>query len=168
MKFIIAVAVVILLGIHGTQATPSHINNQATEATPQVAEVVQPTIQSEAPTPIQETLPEQTRAEETTSTPVVTEPLSTPKEIARATLVDLGYGDAWYAVEYIGFKESSWNNYAVNSIGACGLFQALPCSKMDCELSDVACQVRWATNYAVQRYGSWHQAYNFWRTNNWW
>ena len=95
-------------------------------------------------------------------------PERTPQDTAQATLNDLGQGDAWYAVQYIGSKESSWNPLAVNSIGACGLFQALPCSKMNCELSDVACQVRWATNYATQRYGSWHQAYQFWVTHNWW
>ena len=100
-------------------------------------------------------------------TPVYTPPL-TPKEQAKATLIDMGRGDEWYAVEYIGAKESSWNSFAVNSIGACGLFQALPCSKMNCDLSDIPCQVRWATNYATQRYGNWHNAYNFWLRNHWW
>jgi hypothetical protein len=95
-------------------------------------------------------------------------PALTPKEQAKATLEDLGQGDAWYAVEYIGFKESSWNPHAINYLGACGLFQALPCTKLPCELSDVPCQVRWATNYATQRYGSWHYAYTFWKTNGWW
>jgi hypothetical protein len=99
---------------------------------------------------------------------VATPVISTPKAQAQATLKDLGHEDAWYAVEYIGFKESSWNPTAINSIGACGLFQALPCSKLKCELSNVDCQVRWATKYATTRYGSWHQAYAFWKANNWW
>ena len=96
------------------------------------------------------------------------QPPITPKDQAKATLQDLGIADAWCAVEYIAFKESSWNPAAHNSIGACGLFQAYPCSKLNCNLSDVACQVRWATSYANQRYGSWHYAYVFWRNNGWW
>ncbi|MEI7632111.1 MAG: hypothetical protein WCJ60_02210 [bacterium] len=163
MKLFIALAVLIFISMPKVNATPSHINNstQATQTKVQevvATEVVQPTITSEAPTPAP--LP----VVETEKLP----PSSEPKDIAQATLVDLGVGDAWYAVEYIGFKESSWNPRAINSIGACGLFQALPCEKMNCSLSDVACQVRWATNYATTRYGSWHQAYTFWTANNWW
>lgn len=103
-----------------------------------------------------------------TSEPQPEQPPASPKDIAKATLEDLGQSDAWYAVQYIGHKESSWNPTAINNIGACGLFQALPCSKMNCNLQDVSCQVRWATNYATQRYGSWHNAYQFWRSNGWW
>ena len=103
-----------------------------------------------------------------TPTPTLEPTPVTPQEQAKATLKDLGQSDAWYAVEYIGFKESSWNPAAINYLGACGLFQALPCSKMNCELSDVPCQVRWATNYAIQRYGSWHNAYEVWLVQHWW
>jgi hypothetical protein len=158
-KLILALAITAFIASRQVYAAPV-INNSTPEAKAEpVAEVVQPTITSEAPTPTPVPVVE---TEQTT--PVV----STPKEIAKATLIDLGHGDAWYAVEYIGFKESSWNPTAINSIGACGLFQALPCEKMPCSLSDVACQVRWATNYATTRYGSWHRAYTFWIANNWW
>ena len=166
MKLLLALVITGFILSASVHAAPSHINN-STDQVPQVqtvTEVVQEApisvepIQSEAPTL------EPQQAVETEQTT----PSSEPKDIARATLIDLGVGDAWYAVEYIGFKESSWNPTAINSIGACGLFQALPCEKMNCELSDVACQVRWATNDATQRYGSWHQAYTFWLANNWW
>lgn len=160
MKLVIAVVAFIFMVMPYANATPSHINNSTPEAKAElVAEVVQLTITSEAPTPIPVPV---------VVTETITLPSSEPKDIARATLIDLGIGDAWYAVEYIGFKESSWNPTAINSIGACGLFQALPCEKMPCSLSDVACQVRWATNYATTRYGSWQQAYTFWIANNWW
>lgn len=119
----------------------------------QAPEVVDTT--SVTPTPTPEPAPEPT-------------PPLTPKEQAKATLIDMGRGDEWYAVEYIALKESSWNPHAINEIGACGLFQSLPCSKMNCDLSDIPCQVRWATNYATQRYGNWHNAYTFWTSNHWW
>lgn len=70
---------------------------------------------------------------------------------------------------FIYQKESGNNPSAINpSSGACGLGQALPCSKMPCSLSDYACQDRFFTNYALQRYGSWQSAYNFWLGNSWW
>lgn len=70
---------------------------------------------------------------------------------------------------FIYQKESGNNPGAINpSSGACGLGQALPCSKLPCSLSDYACQDRWFTNYAMERYGSWESAYNFWLGNSWW
>jgi type II secretory pathway pseudopilin PulG len=77
-----------------------------------------------------------------------------------------GSGDPY--LDYIIAHESSGNQYAMNSIGACGLFQALPCGKMGCALSDVQCQLAWGRNYAVSRYGSTYAAYLFWTANHWW
>jgi hypothetical protein len=37
---------------------------------------------------------------------------------------------------------------------ACGLFQALPCSKMDCVWGDAACQEAWGLSYIANTYGS--------------
>jgi hypothetical protein len=71
-------------------------------------------------------------------------------------------------VQFIISMESGGNSCARNpSSGACGLFQALPCSKMGCSLSDVQCQVRWGTNYMVSRYGSTAKAVAFWKANHW-
>ncbi|MEK6879068.1 MAG: hypothetical protein AABY22_05640, partial [Nanoarchaeota archaeon] len=57
----------------------------------------------------------------------------------------------------------SFNPYAINSSsGACGLGQALPCSKMKCDLSDTACQISWTINYIKDRYGNPTNAYRFW------
>lgn len=74
----------------------------------------------------------------------------------------------WYK-DFIYQHESGNNPGAINaSSGACGLGQALPCSKMGCSLSDYACQDAWFTNYAMQRYGSWEAAYYFWVAHRWW
>jgi hypothetical protein len=73
------------------------------------------------------------------------------------------------AKAFIYMKESGNNPGAINaSSGACGLGQALPCSKMGCSLSDYACQDAFFTSYAMNRYGSWENAQAFWLANHWW
>lgn len=73
------------------------------------------------------------------------------------------------AKAFIYAHESGNNPAAINkSSGACGLGQALPCSKMGCSLSDYACQDAWFTNYMKQRYGTWEAAVSFWRVHRWW
>lgn len=75
----------------------------------------------------------------------------------------------WGYVDYIVSKESGWNPNATNSSsGACGLVQALPCSKVPGNGYDPVDNLRWANGYATGRYGSWAGAYNFWNSNNWW
>lgn len=61
--------------------------------------------------------------------------------------------------------ESGCYPHAVNKqSGACGIGQALPCSKMGCSLDDPVCQLRWMKNYVVNRYGSWLAAWQFWQS----
>lgn len=75
----------------------------------------------------------------------------------------------WGYVDYIVSRESSWNPNATNSSsGACGLVQALPCSKVPGNGYDPVDNLRWANGYAVDRYGSWANAYSFWTSNHWW
>lgn len=77
-------------------------------------------------------------------------------------------GDQGY-VDYIVSRESGWNPNATNSSsGACGLVQALPCSKVPGNGYDPVDNLRWATGYATGRYGSWAGAYDFWINNHWW
>ena len=77
--------------------------------------------------------------------------------------------DASNPMLQIFMRESGNNPSAINaSSGACGLGQALPCSKMPCSLSDYNCQVNFFTSYAVSRYGSWDNAWLFWQQHNWW
>jgi len=73
------------------------------------------------------------------------------------------------AKAFIYAKESGNNPGAINaSSGACGLGQALPCSKMPCSLSDYACQDNFFTGYMLHRYGSWENARAFWLAHRWW
>ncbi|WP_337749156.1 transglycosylase SLT domain-containing protein [Microbacterium sp. B19(2022)] len=75
----------------------------------------------------------------------------------------------WQYVDYIVSRESGWNPNATNSSsGACGLVQALPCSKVPGNGYDPVDNLRWATGYATGRYGSWAGAYSFWTNNHWW
>jgi hypothetical protein len=75
----------------------------------------------------------------------------------------------WGYVDYIVSRESGWNPNATNaSSGACGLVQALPCSKVPGGGYNPVANLQWANGYAVGRYGSWASAYAFWTANHWW
>lgn len=75
----------------------------------------------------------------------------------------------WGYVDYVVSRESGWNPNATNSSsGACGLVQALPCSKVPGNGYDPVDNLRWANGYATGRYGSWEGAVTFWQNNNWW
>ena len=68
-------------------------------------------------------------------------------------------------------KESGNNPSSINrSSGACGLGQAWPCSKLrlSCSLTDYECQDAFFTKYAIDRYGSWDNAWSFWQQHSWW
>ena len=74
----------------------------------------------------------------------------------------------WWAVDWLVTRESSWNPNAVNpNGGACGLIQALPCSKLGPNWSDPVVALKWQYNYVNQRYGGYAQAVSFWKANNW-
>ncbi len=63
------------------------------------------------------------------------------------------------AVEILVMRESSWNPSAVNpTSGACGLTQALPCSKIGPNWSDPVVALAWGDAYVKGRYGSWQAA----------
>lgn len=74
------------------------------------------------------------------------------------------------AMEFIVRNESGFRLNAINkSSGACGLGQALPCSKMGCQLnfSGVDCQVNWVTKYIKDRYTNPLNAEEFWKEHHW-
>ena len=91
---------------------------------------------------------------------------------------DYGY------VEYIVTREGGWcpvrwqgdagcvNHGAAPASGGYGLVQATPGSKMASAgadwLTNPITQLRWATGYAVGRYGSWGGAYNHWVSHHNW
>jgi hypothetical protein len=73
------------------------------------------------------------------------------------------------AKAFIYQHESGNDTTSVNkNSGACGLGQALPCSKMPCSMTDYGCQDSFFTEYMQGRYGSWINAYNFWQSHCWW
>jgi len=68
-------------------------------------------------------------------------------------IIQAGVSDVENAY-YLIMKESGCNPNAVNkSSGACGIPQALPCSKLG--TSDPVAQIRWMQSYCISRYGSW-------------
>lgn len=93
--------------------------------------------------------------------------------------------DQWGYVNSIIERESGWNPNATNPTSkACGLAQALPCSKVPGGGYDPVNSLRWAHGYVNGRYyhgspylrGStmcqdasrgWECAYRFWRHNHW-
>lgn len=75
-----------------------------------------------------------------------------------------------YAMEFVLKNESGFRPDAINaSSGACGLAQALPCSKMGCELdfAGADCQLKWMANYIKARYQDPIGAKAFWERNHW-
>lgn len=74
----------------------------------------------------------------------------------------------WGAFEELITRESGWNPYSVNaSSGACGIPQALPCSKMNAEKWDYEAQIKWGIEYVANRYKTPSQALKFHNDNNW-
>jgi len=75
--------------------------------------------------------------------------------------------ESWGYADFMVQKESGWNPNALNkSSGACGLAQALPCSKLGPNWSNPVVSLNWMNGY-VGRYGGWEGAYNFWLKNHW-
>ena len=75
---------------------------------------------------------------------------------------------SWGAADFIVSQESGWNPNAVNpSSGACGLAQALPCSKVPGNPYDPVNSLNWMNGYVTGRYGSWEAAVSFKRANGW-
>lgn len=100
-----------------------------------------------------------------TITPTPTQILQLlPRDIVKAKSDAVFGTHEWGALEELIQKESSWNHFASNpNGGACGLFQAWPCSKLPCDLSDVYCQADWGINYIAGRYGTPSKALAFWK-----
>lgn len=74
----------------------------------------------------------------------------------------------WGYADYLVTRESGWNPNAVNaSSGACGLAQALPCSKVPGNPYNPIDSLNWMNSYVTGRYGGWENAYNFWIANHW-
>jgi len=76
--------------------------------------------------------------------------------------------ESWGYADFMVGKESGWNPNSLNkSSGACGLAQALPCSKVGPNWSNPVVSLNWMNNYVNGRYGGWEGAYNFWQVKHW-
>lgn len=80
---------------------------------------------------------------------------------------DNNYAAYIYGRESGGRVPGNCDVNAVNAGGCRGIGQACPGSKLPCG-ADYACQNKWFTNYAMERYGSWEAAYAFHLANGWW
>ncbi len=83
------------------------------------------------------------------------------------SLVRVEFGeDQVQSFDNIVIHESGWDPKAVNpNGGACGLFQALPCSKM--KSTNLEDQIAFGLDYIKARYGTPNQAWAFWKEHNW-
>jgi hypothetical protein len=63
-----------------------------------------------------------------------------------------------------GCDPGKWNRAGS---GACGIPQALPCSKLPGFPNDPVAQIRWMQSYVFERYGSWANAVAFHLIHNW-
>lgn len=76
--------------------------------------------------------------------------------------------ESWGYADFMVSRESGWNPNSVNkSSGACGLAQALPCSKVPGDPMNPVNSLNWMNSYVNGRYGGWQGAYNFWQEKHW-
>jgi hypothetical protein len=98
--------------------------------------------------------------------------LDTPQDLARRLACSRhGWGcSSFAALAWIIDRETggTWDPGVVNrSSGACGLPQALPCSKLPGFPHDAAAQLEWMAGYIDERYGGPWAAQAFWRAHGW-
>ncbi|MCA9349433.1 hypothetical protein KC853_00115 [Candidatus Saccharibacteria bacterium] len=93
-------------------------------------------------------------------------PVGDPQVLAKQ-MSDAMFGEGhWFALQALVARESGWNQYASNPYsGACGLFQALPCSKMGG--MELVNQLNWGLNYIASRYGNPSNALAFHNAYGW-
>lgn len=76
--------------------------------------------------------------------------------------------DSWGYADFMIQHESGWNPNSTNaSSGACGLAQALPCSKVPGNPYNPVDSLNWMNSYVNGRYGGWEGGYNFWVSHQW-
>lgn len=106
--------------------------------------------------------------------------LASTTVINSATLTQTAYaaggcGDNQYAAYIYGMESGgrvvgNCNPTSRNPSGCLGIGQACPGSKLlaVCPNLDYACENVFFTNYAIGKYKSWENAYNFHVANGWW
>jgi len=96
------------------------------------------------------------------------------KQFAYNELVDrYGWNEKdWNALVNLWNRESGWNASSVNrSSGACGIPQALPCSKMKTYGKDYRTncytQINWGLGYIASKYGNPSKAWKHFKKKGW-
>lgn len=194
MKSIIADALQIILAILVTMSVAVYAKPIANE--PQTATIVanapEPTAETNKPAEAQKTSQDEIKQvecnEECQTKKKLTETTSQPSQSAgvaattsQPVSATKGSCEDWMtqagvpitaATKTLIINESGCRPDAVNpSSGACGIPQALPCSKLPCTLQDPVCQLKWMNEYVQQRYTTWEGALAYWHcigqcTNN--
>lgn len=97
----------------------------------------------------------------------VTEDVPAAVQIGQQLAAARGWtGAEWDALYVLWMRESGWNPRSVNrSSGACGIPQALPCSKIPDK--STAGQIQWGLNYIQNRYGTPAGAMAHWQQKHW-
>lgn len=116
--------------------------------------------------------------------PATPRPSFNEREIGKSLLAEYGWEDQWEALDTLWGKESGWQAGRLNSSSfACGIPQALPCSKIYSNFNqmeqvwinrklflanpDAEKEIRWGLNYIKARYKTPYQALQFHKQNNW-
>jgi hypothetical protein len=86
------------------------------------------------------------------------------KQLAYQKAVERGWAGQWSAIDELIAHESGWivGQWNTSGSGACGLGQALPCSKMGSAYGSPAGEIDWTYNYIANRYGNPSNAWAFW------
>lgn len=142
-----------------TPAEPILERSESLEIEEQVDSHVEPEVVQEVP----ETKPEQPIIEPEPQPVAVVQPQPVaPNGSCQDWMAQAGVPITAASTQLI-INESGCRPDAVNpSSGACGIPQALPCSKMPCTLQDPVCQLQWMNNYVQERYNTWDSALSFW------
>lgn len=164
---LIRLALLMVLTWTLVEATPAHVYKNFPpphKVKALSAETKVPT-EKPAPQPAPAVTPAVATQTETPAPTPVVEPVQPPAPVVTPVT---GCGSD-PNMAYIYQHESGCNTASINaSSGACGLGQALPCSKLPCTLSDWSCQNSFFVTYAIERYGSTGAAAAFWSTHSWW
>jgi hypothetical protein len=160
MKYIIAALLsVVLIWTSHVQATPIN-NSTVTKSKP---------VQVAAPEKVAKVQSDTPKEQEAV---VTSEPLSDKEQLMQQAGID---EKDWAYVDYVIHRESSWNPSAVNYLGCIGLYQACPTGNKPVLLANcpdwqtnIVCSLKEASNYAVNRYGSWYLAFATWQKQGWW
>jgi hypothetical protein len=165
---ILAVAVIFgLLSSH----TPVNINNSVQPPPQLVAAKLtppQPRIQTEVAPVIATPEPKPEPPPPVPPAPLVAPPQPiNPVDLVRIKAQERGWtGYEWDSLYQLVMNESSWDYLNVNKkSGACGLFQAWPCSKL-ADINNIESQIDFGLPYIAEVYGTPSQALAFWNSQS--